>query len=124
MNINKVLRQETRQALDGAREMIRHYNGLYPHEDLVRDVLRICDRLTPALIPHPRLDETRRIVEERCGFLVRVANRFSERDPASIALARAQAISAVDLFQDAVLALRRASIPVPRTGMLLRRKSL
>jgi hypothetical protein len=124
MNSDTVLRHEIRRSLSEVRSRIRSHSGLYSGEDLFRDVLGTCDEMTAALDPTPRLSDARRNVEERCRRLAQVTNRFADRDPALIAAARVQALAAIDMFQDAVFELRKAGIPVPRTGLLLKERSL
>jgi hypothetical protein len=124
MNDDSILRQEIRYSLSGVRSLIRSYSGLYPGEDLARDVLRACDETAYARQPTPRLREARRVVHERCMKLARDADRFSMRDPATIAASRAQAFASIDILQDALFEIRKAEIGSPRIGALLRRKSL
>jgi hypothetical protein len=124
MNSDIVLRQEIRHSLDDVRIRIRSYTGLYSSENLTHDVLRACDEMTRHIAPDPRLEEARLVIEGRCRRLTEVADRFSNRDPAVIAKARAQAIAAIDMFQDAVLRSRRASVPVPYSCGFLRKRSL
>ncbi|MEZ0170151.1 hypothetical protein [Microvirga sp. TS319] len=124
MNDDAILRQEIRASLSGARSLIRCYSGLYSGEDLIRDVLKACDEVAQTSASTPRLREARRIVQERCTKLVRDADRFSMRDPATIAASRAQAFASIDTFQDALLEIRRIEGAAPRIGALLRRRSL
>lgn len=124
MDHDRSLREEIRLPLDDARAMIRKYTGLYLDEDLTGDVLGICDEVAAWVGVSPRIEEARALVEERCARLARVADRFAERDLALIAQARAQAIAAVDMLQDAALELRRMVIPTQSLGCLLRRRSL
>jgi hypothetical protein len=124
MSDDSILRQEIRHSLSRARSLIRSYSGLYSGEDLARDVLRVCDEIAQTLQPTPRLREARRIVQERCAKLVRDADRFSMRDPATIAASRAQAFASIDILQDALFEMRKAETGVPRIGTLLRRRSL
>jgi hypothetical protein len=124
MSSDTVLRQEIRYSLGYIRSMIDGYSGLYPGENLTRDVLRFCDGMTDAGTPHPRLQEARRLVEDRCRRLAQDTDRFALRDPAAIAASRAQAMAAVDMLQDVVFEWRRARMAVPSSGRLLRRKSL
>lgn len=124
MNNDAILRQEIRHSLNQVRSRIRSYTGLYSSENLPHEVLRICDE-TMVLIGHdPRLEEARRIVEHRCRRLAQVANRFADRDPVSIAAARAQAVAAVDVLQDTLFELRKASAPAQGLGAVLKRRSL
>jgi hypothetical protein len=74
--------------------------------------------------PNYRLREARRIVEERCRQLAQATDRFAQRDPASIAALRAQAVAAIDMFQDAAFEWRKSRRAIPSSGHLLRRKSL
>jgi len=74
--------------------------------------------------PNSRLREARRLVEERCRQLADATDRFAQRDPASIAAMRAQAVAAIDLFQDAAFEWHKTRVSVPSSGRLLRRKSL
>ena len=122
MSDDNNLRQEIRRSLSGVRNLIQSYSGLYSSEDLARDVLRACDEM--AQQQTPRLKEARRIVQERCARLVRDADRFSPRDPATIAASRAQAFAAIDVLQDALFEMRKAASGNPRIGALLRRRSL
>jgi len=124
MSSDTILRQEIRFSLGFVRGMIHHYSGLYAGENLTRDVLRFCDEMTKAGEPNVRLKEARRLVEERCRQLTCAADRFAQRDPAAIAALRAQAVAAVDLFQDAAFEWHRTRNAVPSSGPLLRRKSL
>ncbi|HZH51497.1 MAG TPA: hypothetical protein VEZ16_06390 [Microvirga sp.] len=124
MTDDRSLREEIRLPLDDARAMIRNHTGLYPHEDLTADVLGICDEVVAWVGVSPRLEEARALVEERCARLVQAADRFAERNLAMIAMARAQAIAAVDMLQDAALERRRMVIPTQTLGSLLRRRSL
>jgi len=124
MSNDTLLRQEIRSSLGFVRSMINNFTGLYSGENLTRDVLRFCDEMTGSGAPHPRLEEARRLVEERCRRLVQAADRYAMRDPAAIAASRAQAMAAVDMLQDAVFEWHKAHMAVPSTGRLLRRKSL
>lgn len=124
MSSDKVLRQEIRYSLSYIRSMIDSYSGLYPGENLARDVLRFCDEMTGIPTPHPRLQEARRLVEDRCRRLALDTDRFALRDPAAIAASRAQAMAAIDMLQDVVFEWRKARMTVPSSGLLLRRKSL
>ena len=117
MSSETLLRQEIRHSLGFVRSLIDHYSGLYSGENLTSDVLRICDEMTEAEEPDSRLMEARRMVEERCRQLTQAADRFTQRDPEAIAASRAQAVAAIDLFQDADLRMaqdpHRASIVRP-----------
>jgi hypothetical protein len=124
MSSDTVLRQEIRYSLGYIRSMIDSYSGLYSGENLTRDVLRFCDEITDAGAPHPRLQEARRLVEDRCRRLAQDTDRFALRDPAAIAASRAQAMAAIDMLQDVVFEWRKARVTVPSSGRLLRRKSL
>lgn len=124
MSSETVLRQEIRYSLGFVRGMIHHYSGLYSDENLTRDVLRFCDEMTKPEERNSRLKEARRVVEERCRRLAQATDRFAPRDPTSIAAIRAQAVAAIDLFQDAALECRKAHAVTPSSGRLLRRKSL
>lgn len=124
MSEDIILRQEIRRSLSHVRRLIHSYSGLYPNEDLARDVLEACDEMLRPTRPSRRIQEIRRLVHERCAKLARDADRFSMRDPASIARARAKAVSAVDMLQDALLELSRAEQEIPRPGSFLRRRSL
>ncbi|MBJ6125957.1 hypothetical protein [Microvirga splendida] len=123
MSRDTLLRQEIRYSLGYIRSMINNYSGLYSGENLARDVLRFCDEMAGSGASHPRLQEARRLVEERCRRLAQDTDRFALRDPASIAASRAQAMAAIDMLQDVVFEWRRARMPVPSSGRLLRRKS-
>ncbi len=123
MNSDTALRQEIRYSFNDVRSRIGSYTGLYSNEDLTREVLRACDQMLVLAARDPCLEEAKRVVEERCRRLAEVTDRFADRDPAVIAVSRAQAIAAVDLLQDAIFRLRRASAPVPRIGGLLRQRS-
>jgi len=116
--------QEIRYSLNYVRSLIHNYSGLYSGEDLTRDVIRFCDDVARAEEPDRRLKEARRIVEERCRRLTQATDRFAQRDPASIAASRAQAVAAIDVLQDAVLEWHKARVAVPSSGRLLRQKSL
>jgi hypothetical protein len=124
MSSDTVLRQEIRYSLGYIRSMIDNYSGLYSGENLARDVLRFCDEIAGGGTPHPRLQEARRLVEDRCRRLAQDTDRFALRDPALIAASRAQAMAAIDMLQDVVFEGRRARMIVPSSGRLLRRKSL
>jgi len=124
MSSETLLRQEIRQSLGFVRGLIDHYSGLYAGENLTRDVLRFCDEMADADEPDVRLKEARRVVEERCLQLAQATDRFSQRDPALIATSRAQAVAAIDLFQDAAFEYRKTRTVFPSSGRLLRRKSL
>jgi hypothetical protein len=124
MSSETIIRQEIRDSLGFVRSMIDHYSGLYSGENLTRDVLRFCDEMTTCEEPNYRLREARRIVEERCRQLAQATDRFAQRDPASIAALRAQAVAAIDMFQDAAFEWRKARTAIPSSGRLLRRKSL
>ena len=124
MSSDTVIRQEIRYSLSYIRNMIDSYSGLYSGENLTREVLRFCDEMTDAEAPHPRLQEARRLVEDRCRRLAQDTDRFALRDPAAIAASRAQAMAAIDMLQDVVFEWRRARIAVPSSGRLLRRKSV
>ena len=124
MSSDTALRQEIRYSLGYIRSMIDNYSGLNSGENLTRDVLRFCDEMSGAAAPHPRLQEARRLVEDRCRRLAQDTDRFALRDPAAIAASRAQAMAAIDMLQDVVFEWRRARMTVPSSGRLLRRKSL
>jgi hypothetical protein len=124
MSSETLLRQEIRYSLGYVRSLIDNYSGLYSGENLAHDVLRFCDEITGPGTAHPRLQEARRLVEERCRRLAQATDRFAARDPALIASSRIQAIAAVDLFQDAIFEWRKARMVVPSTGRLLRGKGL
>ena len=124
MSSDTTLRQEIRHSIGCIRSMIDNYSGLYSGENLARDVLRFCDEMTDAGNPHPRLQEARRLVEDRCRRLAQDTDRFALRDPAVIAASRAQALAAIDRLQDVVFEWRKGRMPVPSSGRLLRRKSL
>jgi hypothetical protein len=124
MSSETILRQEIRHALGFVRSMIDHYSGLYSGENLTRDVLSFCDGMIKSGQPNSRLREARRVVEERCRQLALATDRFAPRDPASIAASRAQAVAAIDLFQDAAFEWHRTRVAIPSSGRLLRQKSL
>jgi L-alanine-DL-glutamate epimerase-like enolase superfamily enzyme len=124
MSNDIILRQEIRYSLGFVRSLIDNYSGLYSAENLTRDVLQFCDVMTSSDAADQRLNEARRVVEERCERLAQATSRFSDRDPAVIAALRAQAGASVDLLQDAVFEWHKARTPVPAIGRLLRRKSL
>ena len=124
MGSETLLRQEIRYSLGFVRSMIDHYSGLYSGENLTHDVLRFCDEMIVAEEPNSRLKEARRIVEERCRQLAQATDRFAQRDPAAIAAMRAQAVAAIDVFQDAAFECYKARTTVPSSGRLLRMKSL
>ena len=117
------LRQEIRYSLGYIRSMIDNYSGLYSGENLTRDVLRFCDEMTDAGARHPRLQQARRLVEDRCRRLAQDTDRFALRDPAAIAASRAQAMAAIDILQDVMFEWRKARVTAPSPGRLLRRKS-
>lgn len=124
MSSDTILRQEIRYSLGYIRSMIDSYSGLYSGENLARDVLRFCDEMAGIGTPHPRLQEARRLVEDRCRRLAQDTDRFALRDPAAIAASRAQAMAAIDMLQDVVFEWRKSRMTVPSSGRLLRRKSL
>jgi hypothetical protein len=123
MSDDRLLREEIRRPLDGARNRIRRYTGLYPDENLAREVLHMCDAVMARVDATPRLREMRETVRARCQWLAQVTDRFAERDLASISKARAQAVAAVDMLQDAVLDWRRIEEAPQASGVLLRRRS-
>lgn len=124
MSSDTLLRQEFRYSLNNVRSRIRSFTGLYSNESLTCDVLHACDEMMLLIGPDTRLDELRLVIEDRCTRLAQVADRFSDRDPTAIATARAQAIAAIDLLQDALFRLCRSNAPDPRQCGLLRRRSL
>ena len=124
MSSETLLRQEIRYSLGFVRSMIDHYSGLYSGENLTRDVLRFCDEMATSEEPNFRLKEARRMVEERCRQLAQATDRFAQRDPASIAALRAQAVAAIDMFQDAAFEWHKRRAYTPSSGRLLRRKSI
>jgi alkanesulfonate monooxygenase SsuD/methylene tetrahydromethanopterin reductase-like flavin-dependent oxidoreductase (luciferase family) len=124
MSSDTLLRQEIRYSIGHIRSMIDNYSGLYSGENLARDVLRYCDEMADAGTSYPRLQEARRLVEDRCRRLAQDTDRFALRDPAVIAASRAQVVAALDRLQDVVLEWRKAHMTVPSSGRLLRRKSL
>jgi hypothetical protein len=124
MSSETIIRQEIRDSLGFVRSMIDHYSGLYSGENLTRDVLRFCDQMTSTEDSNLRLREARRIVEERCRRLAQATDRFAQRDPAAIAAMRAQAVAAIDMFQDAAFEWHKARTVIPSSGRLLRRKSV
>ena len=115
--------REIKRGLDRARNQILRYNGLYTDEDLIRDVLRTCHEAASGASPHPRLDATGRHVEARCKRLVHVADRFATRDIALMASARAQAVAAVDVFQDVVVEMLRADASQQIPFTLLKKRA-
>lgn len=124
MSDDNVFRQDLRHSLGAVRKLIHSYSGLYPDEDLARDVLSLCDEIAKPSQATMRLNEARRIVHERCTRLAHAADRFSSRDPVKIAAFRAQAAASIDMLQDVLLDARRRQQGPPRIGALLRRKSL
>jgi hypothetical protein len=124
MSSDTLLRQEIRYSIGCIRSMVGNYSGLYPAENLARDVLRFCGEMTEVGNSHPRLQEARRLVEDRCRRLAQDTDRFALRDPAAIAASRAQAMAAIDMLQDVVFEWRKARVTIPSSGRLLRRKSL
>ena len=124
MSSDTILRQEIRYSLGYIRSMIDNYSGLYSGENLAREVLRFCDEMADAGVPHPRIQEARRLVEDRCRRLAQDKDRFALRDPAAIAASRAQPMAAIDMLQDVVVEWRTARMTVPSSGRLWRRKSL
>lgn len=123
MSESSILRQEIRHSLSHVRRRINSHSGLYSDEDLVRDILKVCDEMVRSSQPSTRLQEVRRLVHERCARLVRDADRFSTRDPALIARSRAKAIAAIDLLQDALFELHKPE-EVAGRGSFLRMRSL
>ncbi len=124
MSSDIILRQEIQYSLGFIRSLIHNYSGLYPGENLTRDVLQFCDEIIGPDAADGRLNEARRLVEERCRKLAQATDRFSDRDPAVIAALRIQAVAAVDQLQDAIFQWHKARMPVPSVAHLLRRKSL
>jgi len=123
MGDDRLLREEIRLPLDSARTRIRRHTGLYPDENLTRDVLLICDEVIGWLAVTPDVQEARESVEVRCLRLSQVTDRFAERDLGTIAKARSQAIAAIDRLQDAVFAQRRMEAMPQGCGILLRQRS-
>ena len=123
MGNDNILREEIRYSLGFIRSLINNYSGLYSGENLAGDVLRFCDEMVSPEA-NARVEEARRVVEERCTRLAQAADRFADRDPALIAESRAKADAAIDMLQDAVFEWRKARAPVASSGRLLRRKSL
>jgi hypothetical protein len=123
MSHDDAARQGIRHLFESARAKIRIHTGLYSDEDLAGDVLLVCDEAMALVEPNPRLDEARSLVEERCWRLMQVADRFAEYDLSVIATARAQAMAAVDVLQDAVFEQRKASAAAPHLGYRLKRRS-
>lgn len=122
MNDDAALRSRVKVLLDEARRRIEAHTGLYRDEDLARDVLRICDEVAAWSEPGPRIEEVRRHVEHRCNLVAMVADRFGHRDPALIGTARAQAVAAIDVFQDAVLGQSRDAARAQPSGYRLKRR--
>ena len=81
------LREEIRLPLDDARTRIRRHTGLYPEENLTRDVLRICDEV---MARGMRLRAFRRPgrPSRRAASGSQVADRFADRNLGTIAKAR------------------------------------
>lgn len=123
MGDERLLRQEIRLPLDDARTRIRRHTGLYPDENLTRDVLEICDEVLTWVAVNQTLHEAREAVEARCMRLAQVSDRFSERSLPTIAKARAQAIAAIDRLQDAILERRRFECRPRTETVLLRQRS-
>jgi hypothetical protein len=123
MGDDRLLREEIRLPLDSARTRIRRHTGLYPDENLTRDVLLICDEVIGWLSVTPDVQEARESVEARCLRLSQVTDRFAERDLGTIAKARSQAIAAIDRLQDVVFAQRRMEAMPQGCGILLRQRS-
>lgn len=121
-------RRDIKHFLDGARHRIRHHTGLYADEDLVGAVLHACRSAeagsVPDRLPDALLEEARREVAARCTRLVRAADRFAVRDIAEVAALRAQALAAVDRFQDVVMQKCRLREAGQSGGAFLRRRAL
>jgi len=124
MSEDGILRQDLRQALNDVRRLIQAYSGLYAGEDVVGDVLGACDRIAKTARSSPRFEEARRLVYERCAQLVSDADRFSMRDPASIARSRARALAAVDMLQDTLFDLFKTETRSLPQRSFLKRRSL
>jgi len=124
MNDNAALRQQIRSILNGARAKVHDYTGLYADEDLTSEVLRVCDSVTEVVASGPSLGQARLIVEDRCRRLAQATDRFIPRDLASVSKARAQAVAAIDAYQDAALELRTADNFARHLGPLLKRRSV
>lgn len=124
MNDDGALRTTVKLLLDEARRRVAGHTGLYRDEDIVADVLRVCDEAAAWSEPGPRIEEARRHVEHRCNLVAMVADRFGQRDPGLIGTARAQAVAAIDVFQDAVLGQSRDSTRNQPPGYRLRRRGV
>lgn len=124
MNDDSALRSRVKLSLDEARRRIGGHTGLYRDEDLVREVLRICDEVAAWSESGPRIDEARRHVEHRCNLVAMVADRFGQRDPGLIGTARAQAVAAIDVFQDAILEQNKDAGRSQPSGYRLTRRGL
>ena len=118
------LRNEVRHTFDDVRDRIRGYTGLYSDEDLMGEVICACDEAMGSFVRDMRLDDMRQTIETRCRRLMEAADRFGDRDPIVITAARAHAVAAIDMLQDAVFHLRRTSNAVSHFGCPLRRRSL
>jgi len=117
-------RRDIKHFLDGARYRIRHHTGLYADEDLIGAVLHACRQAEAGCTRDLRLDDARREVEARCRQLIQAADRFADRDFARLAALRAQALAAVDAFQDIVLQKCRLREAGRSAGAYLRRPAL
>lgn len=124
MRDDSAWRRDVKKILDGARLRIAHYTGLYSDEDLIGAVLHASREAASRLAADHRLNDARQDMELRCRLLVRAADRFGARDMAAIAAARAQALAAVDAFQEAVLRECRLRQARNSLGPLLRRPAL
>jgi hypothetical protein len=115
-------RREIKHVFDGVRIRIGSYTGLYADEDLLQDLQQACGDLLRTVAPEPRLDVAMHALEDRCRHLAKVTDRFAERDPDVIATARAQAVAAVDMLQDAIFDLRKAEMEQRVPRRLLKRR--
>ncbi|RDI57923.1 hypothetical protein [Microvirga subterranea] len=123
MGDDRLLRKEIRLPLDIARTRIRRHTGLYPDEDLTRDVLSVCDEVLTFVAMTPTLRDAREAVEACCIRLSQVSDRFSERNLAAISKARAQAVAAIDRLQDVLLERRRFECRPRVESVVLRQRS-
>lgn len=123
MGDDRMLRQEIRLPLDIARTQVRRHTGLYPDEDLTRDVLGICDEVLTFVPMTPNLRDAREAVEAGCIRLSQLSDRFSERNLTAISKARAQAIAAIDRLQDVLLERRRFECGPRVEPVVLRQRS-
>lgn len=120
---DRVLRQEAKDVLDGARSRIATYTGLYTNENLIADVLGLCRAAATGVAPSARVREAYLLVEDRCRHLAKAADRYAPEQFDVVAASRSRAIAAVDTFQDVIVESRRLARQAGGPGVLLRRRA-